>query len=263
MATISLDLVKELRDRTGVGFGDCKNALTEADGDIEGAIELLRKKGIAKAAKRAENVTSEGKVKVRVAGNTAYVAVIGCETDFVSRNPAFDEMVEKFLDIRVASASDEAALASVEAIRGDYVLRIGENIRIITLTAVSGDAFGVYVHSNMKVGAVVVAKAGTDTEKLKQVAMHVVASNPEVLSPDDISDATIAKEKDIQLALMQEDPKNAGKPTEILEKIIEGKMTKFREENALLTQPFVINPDQKVRDFIGADTLVSFARFAI
>lgn len=109
----------------------------------------------------------------------------------------------------------------------------------------------------------VVAKTGTNTDTLKQVAMHVVASAPQVISPSDISDADVAKEKEIQLALMEQDPKNASKPKEILEKIIDGKMTKFREENALLTQPFVVNPDQKVGDAIGKDSIVSFYRYAI
>jgi elongation factor Ts len=127
---------------------------------------------------------------------------------------------------------------------------------------VSGPTLVSYVHTNFKNAALIVAKAGSDVEKLKMVAMHIVATNPQVLAPTDISDETVAKEKEIQLALMKEDPKNATKPTEILERIIEGKMTKFREENALLTQQFVVNPDQKVGEFIG-DVIVSFKRFSI
>ncbi len=134
---------------------------------------------------------------------------------------------------------------------------------IKTLTKIEGDVISSYVHSNWKNASIVVAKSGTDTDKLKQVAMHVVAAAPQVVSPSDISDDIVAKEREIQLEIMKQDPKNAWKPDEILSKIIEGKMTKFREENALLTQPFVVNPDQKVADFIGAGNIVSFVRYSI
>ena len=136
-------------------------------------------------------------------------------------------------------------------------------MEIRTLTVIEGEVIASYVHSNFKNAAVVVGKSGVDPEKLRHVAMHVVASVPQVVSPNDIPEAVITKEKEIQLAIMQQDPKNAGKPADILEKIIEGKMTKFREENALLTQPFVMNPEQKVGDFIGKDTLVTFYIYTI
>ena len=261
---VTPQMIKELRERTGVGMSDCKNALVEANGDMDAAIDLLRKKGLAKAAKRAGNETSEGKIKIVTEGTTAYIAVVSCETDFVARNETFEAMMNHFIDIRKAAASDEAALATAEELKAsEYTLKVGENIQIRTLTKIEGDVLVSYVHSNYKNAAIIVAKAGSDEDKLKQVAMHVVAMNPTVLSPSDISDEVVAKEKDIQLAIMKEDPKNAGKPDEILTKIIEGKMTKFREENALLTQPFVVNPDVKVGDFIGTDTIVSFVRYAI
>lgn len=261
---VTPQMIKELRERTGVGMSDCKNALVEANGDMDAAIDLLRKKGLAKAAKRAGNETSEGKIKIVVEGSTAYVAVVSCETDFVARNETFDAMLSHFIDIRKSSDTDEAAIAQAEELKAsEYTLKVGENMQIRTLTKITGDVVASYVHSNFKNGAVVVAKSGTNAENLKQVAMHVVASNPQVISPSDISDEVVAKEKDIQLAIMKEDPKNAGKPEEILTKIIEGKMTKFREENALLTQPFVINPDQKVGDFIGKDAITAFYRYTI
>lgn len=257
-------MIKELRERTGVGMSDCKNALIEANEDMEAAIDLLRKKGLAKAAKRAGNETSEGKIKILSEGGTTYVAVVSCETDFVARNETFDAMLTHFIDIRKSESSDEAAIAKAEELKAsEYTLKVGENMQIRTLTKIEGEVIASYVHSNAKNAAVVVAKAGTDADKLKQVAMHVVASAPQVVSPNDISDDAVAKEKEIQLAIMQQDPKNAGKPAEILEKIIDGKMTKFREENALLTQPFVVNPDQKVGDFIGKDTLIEFYRYSI
>lgn len=261
---VTAQMVKELRERTGVGMSDCKNALVEANEDMEAAIELLRKKGLAKAAKRAGNETNEGKIKVEVEGTTAYVAVVTCETDFVARNETFDGMLTHFINLRKESSSDEEAIAKAEELKAsEYTLKVGENMVIKALSKIEGEVVSAYVHSNFKNGAVVVAKAGTDAEKLKQVAMHIVAMNPQVLSPNDISDEIVAKEKDIQLAIMKEDPKNAGKPDDILSKIIEGKMKKFREENALLTQPFVVNPDQTVGDFIGNDAIVSFTRYAI
>ena len=261
---VTAQLVKELRERTGVGMGDCKNALVETDGDIEAAIDLLRKKGMAKAAKRAGNETSEGKIKIVIEGTDAYVVVVSCETDFVSRNDTFEEMLTKFIELRKAAASDADALAIAEELKAsEYTMKMGENLQIRTLTKISGDVLASYVHSNFKNGAIVVAKAGTDADSLKQVAMHVVAASPVVVSPADIAEEVVAKEKEIQLAMMQEDPKNAGKPADILLKIIEGKMTKFREENALITQQFVVNPDQKVKDFIGADAIVSFEKFTI
>ena len=261
---VTPQMIKELRERTGVGMSDCKNALVETNGDMEAAIEILRKKGLAKAAKRAGNETNEGKIKIVTEGNTAYVAVVTCETDFVARNETFDAMLGHFIDIRKSESSDEAAITKAEELKAsEYTLKVGENMVIKALSKIEGDVIATYVHSNFKNGAVIVAKAGTDADKLKQVAMHVVATNPTVLSPADISNEVVAKEKDIQLAIMKEDPKNAGKPDDILTKIIEGKMTKFREENALLTQPFVVNPDVKVGDFIGTDAIVSFVRYAI
>lgn len=260
---VTAQQVKELRERTGVGMSDCKNALVESNGDMEMAIELLRKKGLAKAAKRAGNETTEGRVKISIEGSTAYVAVVSCETDFVSRSEAFEDMLNVFIDIRKNSSDDAQALEKAEEIKAsEYTLKVGENLVIRTLTKIEGAVLASYVHSNFKQGALVVGKDGADAEVLKQVAMHIVASAPEFLAPSDVSADVIAKEREIALAQMQEDPKNAGKPADILEKIIEGKMKKFAEENALLTQPFVINPDQKVQDVVG-DSLMAFYRFAI
>jgi elongation factor Ts len=260
---VTAQLIKELRERTGVGMSDCKNALVETNGDMDAAIDVLRKKGLAKAAKRAGNETGEGKIKIVIEGTDAYVAVIGCETDFVSRNEVFEEMITKFIEIRKTSNSDETALAIAEELKAsEYTLKVGENIVIRMLTKISGPILASYVHTNFKNASLIIAKAGSDIEALKMVAMHIVATQPQVLAPTDISEDTVAKEKEIQLAIMQEDPKNATKPADILLKIIDGKMTKFREENALLTQQFVVNPDQKVKDFIG-DAIESFYKFSI
>lgn len=261
---VTAQLIKELRERTGVGMGDCKSALIESNGDIELAIEALRKKGIAKAAKRADNETKEGRIKVLVDGSVVYVASVSCETDFVARNDTFEGMLDTFIEIRKNSADDASAIAQAEELKAsEFTMKVGENMKILALTKIEGEVIASYVHSNFKNGAVVVAKAGTNPDDLKMVAMHVVASQPQVISPADVPADFIAKEREIALAQMAEDPKNAGKPTEILEKIILGKMTKLKEENALLTQPFVVNPDQKVGDFIGTDSIVAFYKFSI
>lgn len=261
---ITAQQVKELRDITGVGMADCKNALVESEGNIELAIEILRKKWISKAAKRADNETNEGKIKIVTENSNTYVVAVSCETDFVARNDTFDEMLNKFIELRKASNNDEEAIFIADELKStEYQLKMWENMKIYALTKIEWEVIESYVHSNNKIAAVVVAKAWTDPEKLKQVAMHVTATNPDVLSPTEISESVIAKEKEIQLELMKNDPKNTWKPTEILEKIIDGKMNKFKEENALLTQQFVINPDIKVKDFIGEDSIVSFKRFAI
>lgn len=260
---ITPQMIKELREITWVWMSDCKNALVESNGDIDAAIELLRKKWIAKAAKRADNETKEGKIKIVEDWGSVYLVAVSCETDFVARNDVFDEMLNKFIEIRKTTSEEDALVKTEELKSSEYQLRVGENMRTLALTKFDWDVVEYYVHSNNKVASVVVAKAWTDSEKLKQVAMHITATNPDVLSPNDISADVVAKEKEIQLELMKQDPKNTWKPEEIMLKIIEGKMTKFKEENALLTQAFVINPDMKVGDFIGTDSIVSFKRFSI
>ena len=244
-------------------MSDCKNALVEANGDMDQAIDILRKKGLAKAAKRAGNETTEGKIKIVIDGSSAYVAVVSCETDFVSRSEAYEEMLSRFIEIRKSAPSDEAAIVIAEELKAsEYTLKFGENLVIKTLTKIDGAVLASYVHSNFKQAALVIGNNSANADILKQVAMHIVAASPEFLSPSDVSSEVLAKEKEIALAQMQEDPKNTGKPQDILEKIIDGKMKKFAEENALLTQPFVINPDQKVQDIAG-NTITAFYKFAI
>jgi elongation factor Ts len=261
---VTAQQVKELRDRTGVGMGDCKNALVEANGDMEVAIEVLRKKGLSKAAKRAGNETSEGKIKVVTEWTSTYVVVVSCETDFVARNETFEEMLTKFVDIRKSSATDEEALIKAEDLKaGEYTLKVGENLQIRALTKIDGDVIASYVHSNFKNGTVIVAKVGTDTDKLKQVAMHATATNPEYLSPSEVPTDVVAKETAIQLEMMQADPKMVGKPQSVLDSILTWKLTKFKDESSLLEQQFVINPDIKVKDFIGADAIIKFYRYSI
>ncbi len=254
--------VKELRERTGIGMMECKKALTATDGDMDKAIDELRKKGLAKAAKKADRETLEGKIKIETSAGKAFVLSISCETDFLAISDKFENMmadIMKYLQENGESSKD----AAQELINWDYALELGENLKIQEYKVVEGGVSAGYVHSNGKLAALVVAQEGTDTEKAKQVAMHVTAANPEYLSADDISDEVVEKEKAIQLEIMKNDEKMGNKPDEILLKIIEGKMGKFKSEISLLEQAFVIDPSKKVKDFIGADAITAFHRFSI
>ncbi len=254
--------IKELREITGIGMMECKKALTETDGDMEKAIEELRKKGLAKAAKKSDRDTFEGGIKILTEGNKAYVVSVSCETDFLANSDKFKAMLEKVAEFLKENGADSKEAAQ-EFINSNYALEMGENLQISNYKIVEGDVVAEYVHSNGKLAALVVAKDGTDQEKVRQVAMHVTASNPEYLSPEEISDEALEKEKSIQLEMMKNDPKMEGKPEDVLLKIIEGKMGKFKSEISLTEQPFVIDPNTKVKDFIWEGNLQAFYRFSI
>ncbi|QFR39483.1 translation elongation factor Ts [Candidatus Gracilibacteria bacterium 28_42_T64] len=254
--------VKELRERTGIGMMECKKALTEANGDMELAIEELRKKGLAKAAKKADREALEGGIKIITEAGTSYVVSISCETDFLAISDKFKAMLTDICEYLKANGADSKDAAQL-LINGDYALELGENLQIKDYLVLQGDTVGSYVHSNGKLAAVVVAKAGTDEDKLKQIAMHVTAANPEYLKADDISEEVVEKEKAIQLEIMKNDEKMGNKSDDVLLKIIGGKIGKFKSEISLYEQAFVIDPNQKVKAFIGEDTLTSFSRFSI
>ncbi|MCD5375264.1 translation elongation factor Ts [Candidatus Gracilibacteria bacterium] len=257
---ITMELIKELRDRTGIGMMEVKKALESTNGDMDAAIEELRKKGLAKAAKKADREALEGGIKILSEEGKAYVISVSCETDFLAISDKFKVM----LDVIVAYLKDngvDSRDAAQELINSDYALELGENLQIQSYEIVEGAVVGCYVHSNAKLAAVVVGSA--DEDKLKQVAMHVTAANPEYLSMDDISDEVVEKEKQIQLEIMKNDPNMGSKPDEVLLKIIAGKMGKFKSEISLLEQSFVIDPNSKVKDFLGGTTLSSFKRYSI
>lgn len=257
---ITMELIKELRDRTGIGMMEVKKALESTNGDMDAAIEELRKKGLAKAAKKADREALEGGIKILSEEGKAYVISVSCETDFLAISDKFKVM----LDVIVAYLKDngvDSRDAAQELINSDYALELGENLQIQSYEIVEGAVVGCYVHSNAKLAAVVVWSA--DEDKLKQVAMHVTAANPEYLSMDDISDEVVEKEKQIQLEIMKNDPNMWSKPDEVLLKIIAGKMGKFKSEISLLEQSFVIDPNSKVKDFLGGTTLSSFKRYSI
>jgi len=244
MAAISASMVKELRERTGLGMKECKKALVEADGDLELAIENLRKSSGMKAAKKAGRVAADGVVRVAVDGGRGTLLEVNSETDFVAR----DDNFSAFADIVIAKAAstestDIVALmeGELEGARSALVQKIGENITVRRVAKVSASIVGAYVHSNEKIGVLVGLDGGSE-ELAKDIAMHVAAVNPMVINPDDVDPAVIEKEKEIFAAQAE----NSGKPAEIIEKMIGGRIRKFLAEISLVEQPFVKNPDQTV-----------------
>ena len=264
---MSAALVKELRERTGLGLLECKKALAACDGDIELAIEELRKSSGMKAAKKAGRTAADGVVAARVADDGSYAVVVevNSETDFVARDAGFLAFVDKVLDAAFTGRqTDVAALMAgdLEATREALVQKIGENIGVRRIELMSADAgvVGAYVHGNNRI-AVLVALTGGDNDLARDVAMHVAAVNPQVVSPADMPAEAIAKEKEIYTAQAQD----SGKPADIIEKMIGGRIKKFLAENSLLEQAFVKNPDITVGKLVaGAGAGVSsFVRFEV
>jgi elongation factor Ts len=264
---MSAALVKELRERTGLGLLECKNALSACGGDVELAIEELRKSSGMKAAKKAGRTAADGVVAARVADDGSYAVVVevNSETDFVARDAGFLAFVDKVVDAAFAGRqTDVGALMAgdLEAAREALVQKIGENIGVRRIELVSADAgvVAAYVHGNNRI-AVLVALTGGDSDLAKDVAMHVAAVNPQVVAPDDMPAEAIAKEKEIYTAQAQD----SGKPADIIEKMIGGRIKKFLAENSLLEQAFVKNPDVTVGKLVaGAGAgVASFVRFEV
>jgi len=255
---ITAKQVKELRDRTAAGMMDCKKALVEADGDIELAIENMRKSGAIKAAKKAGRIAAEGVILAKTAGSVALIAEVNCETDFVAMDKNFLEFANKVADIALANKVDSvealSALAynetTVEDARATLVAKIGENISIRRLQIVEGENLGAYVHSG-KIGVITVLKGG-DADLAKDLAMHVAAAAPQFVKPESVPAEVVAKEKEIQLQIAID----SGKPEAIAEKMVTGRMAKFTGEVSLTGQAFVKDPSMKVAKLLknaGAD----------
>ncbi len=267
MAAISASMVKELRDRTGLGMMECKKALNEAGGDIDVAIEELRKNSGMKAAKKAGRTAAEGVVAVKVAEDGSYgLAVeVNSETDFAARDEGFLAFVNQVADKAFTDKqTDVTALMSSELdqAREALVQKIGENIgvrRAESLTADQG-VVGSYVHSNNRIGVLVSLKGG-DAELAKDIAMHVAAVNPQVVRGEDMPADVLEKEKDI----IKAQPDMEGKPAEIVEKMMVGRINKFLKENSLVEQPFVKNPDVTVGQLAkeGGAEVVTFVRYEV
>jgi len=265
MAAITAAQVKELRDRTGLGMMECKKALVEAEGDIERAIDDLRKSSGLKAAKKAGRTAAEGVVLVNVAddGKRAMALEVNSETDFVARDENFLAFAREVLATAFERGETDIAKlmdGELESKREALVQKIGENISVRRAVVVEGDVVGGYVHSNNKLAAIVALSGGSD-ELARDLAMHVTAVNPRVVKPEDMPQEEVDREKDI----IRAQPDMEGKPEEIVEKMMTGRISKFLKEHSLLEQPFVKDPDQKVSALVksaGADIL-SFVRMEV
>ena len=264
---MSAALVKELRERTGLGLLECKKALAAAGGDIEVAIEELRKSSGMKAAKKAGRTAADGVVAIRVAegGASAVIGEVNSETDFVARDDNFLGFVNSVMDRAVEMKSDDVAAVAggdIEDARQALVQKIGENIsvrRIAVLEAANG-VVGGYAHGNNRIAVLVQLEGGTE-ELAKDVAMHVAAVNPAVVSPSDMPEELLQKEREIYTAQAAD----SGKPPEIVAKMIEGRIGKYLKENSLTEQPFVKDPDTSVGKLVKAAgaSVVGFTRFEV
>ncbi|MGE3250203.1 MAG: translation elongation factor Ts [Hyphomonadaceae bacterium] len=265
MAEVSAALVKELREKTGVGMMDCKKALAENNGDLEASIDWLRAKGLSKAAKKADRAAAEGVVAVAVGKGEAALVELNSETDFVARNESFQQAAREFAQIALAKKGDHAALLAAPAPDGDgtvqdavtrLIASIGENITL-RRSAYLAQPKGVvtsYIHSQIadgmgRIGVLVAAesdKADAAGEAARGVAMHIAAFSPLALTEGDLDADRVAREKAVLVQQIKEDPKAAGKPDQVIEKMLEGRMRKFFEESVLLKQAYALNPDQSV-----------------
>ncbi|GGW73168.1 translation elongation factor Ts [Alteromonas halophila] len=264
---VTAALVKELRERTGAGMLDCKKALVETDGDIEKAIENMRKSGQAKAAKKAGRIAAEGVILTKVANGRATMLELNCETDFVARDDSFLKFGNELLDLAaeknindVDSLNDaELNGEKVSEVREALVAKIGENIGPRRVINVEGDNLGAYVHGG-RIGVISILEGG-DEDLAKDVAMHVAAANPQYVKPENVPEEVVEKEKSIQIEIAMQ----SGKPAEIAEKMVAGRMKKFTGEVSLTGQPFVKDPSMNVSELLsnnGAD-VINFVRFEV
>ena len=252
MAAFSASDVKALREKTGAGMMDAKKALTENNGDMEAAVDWLRTKGLAKAAKKSGRTAAEGLVAVKVEGGRGIAVEVNSETDFVGKNADFQKMVSGIADVAVTASDIDALKAadmggkSVEQAVTDAVAVIGENMSVRRMSSIEGENVVSYVHNAAGLGmgkiGVLVAMNGGDDAFGKQVAMHIAAVNPASLSEDDLDASVVEKEKQVQIDIAKE----SGKPDAVIEKMIVGRMKKYMSEVTLLNQAFVVNPDLTV-----------------
>lgn len=263
---ITAALVKELRERTGAAMMDCKKALVAADGSIDAAIEAMRTSGQAKAIKKAGRVTAEGRVVAKTAGTTSVIIEVNCETDFVGKDENFIGFIEKVAEAALASKAEtvEALMAApyaddqtVEEARQNLVNKIGENVQVRRVTLMTAN--GSYLHG-AKIGVLVNVEGG-DADLAKDIAMHIAASKPEVILPEEVAAERVEAEK----RFLTEQALESGKPKEVVEKMIVGRMSKFLGEISLVGQPFVKDPAMKVSALLKQHNakVTSFSRFEV
>jgi elongation factor Ts len=269
--SITASMVKELRESTGAGMMDAKKALTETSGDFEAAVDWLRTKGLAKAAKKSDRVAAEGLVAVFVDGPNGVAIEVNSETDFVAKNAEFQEMVKGFAGVALNCDSLEALINAdfqgkkISEVITDKIATIGENLSLRRIAKISGDQVVSYVHNAAADGmgaiAVLVALKGNNEEFGRQVAMHIAAANPQALNKDDLDPSIIEREKSV----LTEQARESGKPEQVIEKMIDGRMKKFLSEVTLLGQDFVIDPDLTVEAAAKQSgvVIVNYIRMAV
>ncbi|WP_313798651.1 translation elongation factor Ts [Cytobacillus sp.] len=270
---ITAQMVKELREKTGAGMMDCKKALQETNGDMEKAIDFLREKGIAKAAKKGDRIAAEGLTSVKVEGNTAVILEVNSETDFVSKNEGFQTLVKELADhllvnkpasVEEAAAQTMANGATVEAHINAAIAKIGEKLslrRFEVKTKTDNDAFGAYLHMGGRIGVLTVLEGTTDEDAAKDVSMHIAALNPKYVSRDEVSQEEVERERQV----LTQQALNEGKPENIVAKMVEGRLSKYFEDVCVNDQAFVKNPDQKVGKFVESKggKIREFVRFEV
>ena len=272
MAQITASLVKELRERTGAGMMDCKKALTQTDGNIEAAIDYLRENGIAKAAKKADRIAAEGLSYIEVKGNKAVILEINSETDFVAKNEKFVALVKNVAEAILAAepATLEEALqveaqgGTVEAVINEGIATIGEKLslrRFEVVTKSDADAFGAYSHMGGRIGVLTLVEGSTDEEAAKDVAMHIAALAPKYLDESEVPADVLEHEKKV----LTEQALNEGKPANIVEKMIVGRINKFLEEITVVKQKFVKDDSLTVEKFVASKggKLAKFVRYEV
>ncbi|BAX54013.1 TPA: translation elongation factor Ts [Photobacterium damselae] len=259
MATVTAALVKELRERTGAGMMECKKALVEANADIELAIENMRKSGAAKAAKKAGNVAAEGIIIIKEGEGVAALVEVNCQTDFVAKDGNFLGFANEVAEAALAEQiSVEELQAKFEEARVALVAKIGENVSIRRVEYIKGENIATYSHG-ARIGVVVAGNG--DAETLKHIAMHVAASRPEYVTPEDVPAEVVAKEREVQVEIAM----NEGKPQAIAEKMVEGRMKKFTGEVSLTGQAFIMEPKKTVGEVLkeAGATVSGFVRLEV
>lgn len=271
---ITAKMVKELREKTGAGMMDCKKALQETDGDIDKAMDFLREKGVAKAAKKADRVAAEGLTHIEIDHNSAVLLEVNCETDFVTKNDQFKQLLSELGKHIVKQKPETVEEALQQKLHGEgenvenylnsIVATIGEKIslrRFTLLNKTDNDAFGAYLHMGGSIGVLSLLEGTTDNDVAKDIAMHAAAVSPRYVSRDAVSEEEVSRERE----LLKTQALNEGKPENIVEKMVEGRLGKFFEEICLLEQNFVKDPDQKVKKYVddkGA-AVKTFVRYEV
>ena len=260
MADISAAMVKALREETGQGMMECKKALQEANGDVQAARDILRKKGLVKAEKKAERATGEGLIGIRTLSGAAVMVEARCETDFCARNDEFKAMMAKLLDL--ASAAPAGPIEATDAMKDAVqhaLAKIGENMSYARGIKIAAPTIGTYLHHNNKVGVVIGIDGQMPEEILSGLCMHIAFSAPMGIRPEDVPAELVAHERKFAI----EEAVASGKPQQIAEKMVEGKIRKFLAERALLEQNYVRDETKKVKEVLGKATVTAFARFAV